>query len=381
MKKVWIAIAALVAVLAAALLFMGLFAPKEKQESGDAESLYAYHYEKADGGLTLIITGHFPAGYRWGVVHGGSGVEIVPQKQSAKQASFLLKPVSAGEETLFFDLQRDAEGLTERIYEIEVTALVSTGNEISILKNTHRELDGIAQGEDEGIRYRVAPLGDGSLQVVLQTDGTSRWDMIVDGSSVSAVVETVESGIYTVQVSYEELGQSTVWLCERDSDRAVQLYVSADLLKNVTLADHQVTSGRPENNKGEGLSDAAVFRRVYGSIQLPEAAFGRSESLAKWDGADGRFEVGCVEFSLSGRYWQLYLSDEMSWEAFLDQANEVSSQIVTLSAGKVYLSQMESEARAIWSNDGRSYLLTGRDASADDLKAVLAPIMTAVQNG
>ena len=381
MKKVWIAIAAMIAVLTAALLIMNFVLPKATMESGDEDSLYQYSYEASKKGLTVHITGEHEQDCIWVAETKDETIHITEKKQKPAQADFLIEPAEEGEATAVFSLQKETDGLVERFYEITVQLYVNDEKEVQITSNYHRELTGLTGQDGNGFSYRVSPQADGTVLAAVTDQNNGDWLAEVDGSAVSVTKEENEQ-TQLFLISYENLGQSTVYLCNEATGKAVELYLTTDNLARVRLVRDQITDHRYAQQGA-----ASEFERFFGEAILPEEAVCNETSVTQWlSRADQvtKYAVGCKQFTFEGKDWTLYLSDAAKPEDFTASCAGSNLGQRGVSAGSISGSAyvFEGGGASSWENgNGRSYMLRSENITLEELVSVTEKVMKAADNG
>lgn len=381
MKKVLITIAAMIAVLTAALLIMNFVLPKAAMESGDEDSLYQYSYEASKKGLTVHITGEHAQDCIWVAEAKDETIHITEKKQKPAQADFLIEPAEEGEATAVFSLQKETDGLVERFYEITVQLYVNDEKEVQITSNYHRELTGLTGQDGDGFSYRVSAQADGTIFAAVTDQNGGEWLAEVDGGAVSVTKEESEQTQFFL-ISYENLGQSTVYLCNEATGKAVELYLTTDNLARVRLVRDQITDHRYAQQGA-----ASEFKRFFGEAILPEEAVCNETSVTEWlSRADQvtKYAVGCKQFTFEGKDWTLYLSDAAKPEDFtascvgsnLGQSGVSAGSI----SGNAYV--FEGGGASSWENgNGRSYMLRSGNTTLEELVSVTEKVMKAADNG
>lgn len=373
MKKVWIAIAGTVAVLAVVLLIISLASPKTVMESGDEDSSYQYAYEKTKEGLLIHITGDFPASSRWICTDSSEVAAVSEKKQNAKKADFLIAPTGVGGGSVRFSLQSDADALTEQLYQITVEFVVAIDGEISVLRNYHSEAGGAAGETGDGFSYRVAPQADGTLAVLLESAEESEWDVEVDGESVFVSFGEWNEGKCLYSIEYQSLGQSTVYLCRRESTQAVKLYVTTDLDEQVQLVESAIV----HHAYTEHTTQSELFDGLFGTISLPADAKNTESAIEEWlSRVDNvtRLRAGCIRFSLDGIDWLLYVSRQGSTDDFIAgcAANNLEQRTVSVNDVSADAYSYEGGGAAAWTDtEGRHYMLKGENVTMEELSAAV----------
>lgn len=373
MKKVWIAIAGTVAVLAAVLLIISLASPKTVIESGDEDSSYQYAYEKTKEGLLIHITGDFPVSFRWICTDSSEVVAVSEKQQNAKKADFLIAPTGVGGGSARFSLQSDVDALTEQLYQITVEFVVAIDGEISVLRNYHSEAGETAGEIGDGFSYRAAPQADGTLAVLLESAEEREWDVEVDGESVFVSFDDWNEGKCLYSIKYQSLGQSTVYLCRGGSTQAVKLYVTTNLDKQVRLVESAIV----EHIYTEHATQSELFDGLFGTIMLPVDAKNTESAIEEWlSRVDNvtRLRIGRIRFSLDGIDWLLYVSRQGSTNDLIAgcAANHLEQRTLSVNDVSADAYSYEGGGAAAWTDaEGRHYMLKGENVTMEELAAAV----------
>ena len=383
MKKVWIAIAGTVAALAVVLLIIGLASPKKITESGDEGSSYQYRYEKTKEGLLIHITGDFPDSSRWVCADSSGAVAVSEKKQNVKKADFLIAPTGVGGGSVRFSLQREADALAEQLYQITVELVVSIDAEISVLRNYHSEGSEMAAETGDAISYQAAPQSDGTLAVLLDSPAETEWDIEVDGESVVVFRDDSAEEERLYRIVYRSLGQSTVYLCRRESTQAVRLYVTTDLNEQVRLVESAIV----DHVYTEHSTYAELFDGLFGTISLPSDAKNAERTIEEWvSRADNvtRLRTGCIRFSLGGLDWTLYISRQGSTDDFIADfaGNNLEQRTISVNDISTDAYLYEGGGAAVWTDpEGRHYMLRGETVTMEQLAAAVEEMIGVIAVG
>lgn len=240
-KEVKIAIIA-IAVLLVLLIAVSALTPKQKIESLDSDSLYAYSYEMEKSGLIITIKGDFPKGSRWECSAEGSSIEVAPKgKGSSKQQRFIIKPAGNGTDKAVFTLLGGEDGETF-LYEIASEVYSANGESIVLLGNYHREA-AEAYGEEIGeAAVSIQAQADGSLKVYIRGGNAVNWetDYELDCVDVFWESENYEEAEKVLTINYRSLGQGPVVIFDPNAEMGVRMMVMTDLLGNVQLDRYEV---------------------------------------------------------------------------------------------------------------------------------------------
>ena len=369
MKKVWIAIAGVIAALAAVLLVISLASPKETIESGDEDSSYPYSYEKTKDGLLIHVTGEFPEDSRWSIAGSSGTVTASEKKQNAKKADFLITPIGVGSGSVRLGLERDADGLSEQIYQITVELAVATDHEISVLRNYHSSTGVLAGKTDDDFSYRVASQSDGTIAVLLECAQEAEWSIEQDGEAVDVSYHNLFDGKYRFDIRYRSLGQSTLYLCRSGSTQAFTLHVTTTLDEQVQF----ISSAIVEHVYTEHMTQTELFDGFFGTFTLPSDAGKETRSMEEWvSRADNvtRLRVGCIRFSRDGADWALYLAKEGSTDDFVAGCAKISLEQSTLSVNEISVNNYlyEGGGAAAWTDaQGRRCMLKAENVTMEQL--------------
>lgn len=369
MKKVWIAIAGVIAALAIVLLIISLASPKETIESGDEDSSYQYSYEKTKDGLLIHITGEFPEASRWSIGGSSGTVTASEKKQNAKKADFLITPIGVGSGSVRFSLERDADGLSEQLYQITVELAVAADHQISVLRNYHSATGVLAGQTGDDFSYRVASQSDGTIAVLLECAQETEWSIEQDGEAVDVSYHDLFDGRYRFDIRYRSLGQSTLYLCRSGSTQAFALRVTTTLDEQVQFISSEIV----EHVYTEHMTQTELFDGFFGTFALPSDTGKETRSMEEWvSRADNvtRLRVGCVRFSRDGADWALYLAKEGSTDDFVAGCAKNNLEQSTVSVGDISVSSYlyEGGGAAAWTDaQGRHCMLKAENVTMEQL--------------
>lgn len=376
MKRIWIALAGLAAVLAVFLVVMGLASPAKHIKSSDEESLYPYEYELTAKGLEVHISGRFPEEYHWAAVSESAEIRAAEKRQTDRKAVFLLTADGSAQGTVRFNLQKESGGLTGQSYEIVLSLLASPQGELRVLSNSHREITGLGEGSGEGFTYQAADQTDGTVTVLLHAEESMEWVPEIEGTSVRVSLDTAAGAENdcVARIEYAQLGQSWVRLCAGETGQAVELYVSTDLEERVNLIRHEVISYTAAQQSVLEQYEAE-FASVYGTVALPGDALGVERAIVDWE--DGE-SVGYLGFLLSGCRWEMYLLSELPADWCKAPGKAVET---TIGETPVRIGAWGAGSSAVWLMDENICLLRCDEADSETLHTVAEQVITAVQHG
>lgn len=259
MKKLFIALIAIILVLVIALVAFKVTTPTTTIDSQDPDSLYAYSYVEDKKGLIIKIGGDFPEGTVWKTTSMQSKVEITDKKaKKGEGVSFLMAPKAIGADRVLFSLM-GGENAADFVYEISCDLFVDTDGSINVMTNSHREAVEAKTVDTSVVNIKAVSLADGSVKVYLKGENCLGW--MLENAATDCVEAVWESEDYqnferVLSISYLNLGQGIIYLNDLETDEAVQINVSTNLLKNVTIEDcFVITNEAPEGVTVEELAN------------------------------------------------------------------------------------------------------------------------------
>ena len=385
MKKVWTIILIALLAIALAVLILVRFLPAESYESVDMDSPYPCTVQETKKGLEVTVTGKFPAECKWtGEILSGYAADITELKQTDRKASFLITPVSWGSASAVLSLEKTANGIPERVYELDFDVSVGSDRSLSLLGADCREPESIS-GETEHYYYRAASASDGSLDLYIGGSSVYEWMLQVDGDCAAGQEPeiTEETGDFArFRLVYLKPGTGTVRLCSTTADEAVEIEIEADAEGRLHPGAHQAVPY--QYTKPDAAAEcAAAYAQLLGAPALPREAELLSANAMLWiSRADPArcLDVGCLEFEMDGMTWLLYGSDTATAaDLFVDRSAEaLSQQTVRTDDGKTAIVYDHADgAFAGWkSAAGRSWLLEAEDgAGAEDVVSAVEKLL------
>lgn len=238
MKKVYIAIIALILVLVIALLAFKLTTPKVNIESMDADSRYAYSYVEDKKGLSITIEGELSDGSYWQpfVTSGRVDVTAKNNGKKAKASTFIIQPKSVGSDRVCFNLM-DSEGASS--YEIYCELFVDSDNSIAVMSNYHREVEGIKTLESSTVSVKAVANTDGSVRIFFKGEGCTDWSLDYQHQYVNAYWESenFEESERVLLITYKDYGFEQVKIIDEETDEYVLFNIYTDLHRNVVIDD------------------------------------------------------------------------------------------------------------------------------------------------
>lgn len=390
MKKIRIALAVVIALLAAGLLTLYLLS-RQHIASGDTTSLYPYYYTYNRAGELLVhITGEFGTA-RWQAEADTEAVTVTEKKQTAQKAVFVLHPAASGAARVTLTLREGEDGLAAYRLHISLQVLPTMdGHQFLISGSSHEEPPAPLAGEGEGFTYRVDRLEDGRLLVEIDDTLGQPWAAAAVGENSPAEAarlepqqtETAARSRFVLQG--RGAGQATVWLTRAEAEAApaaaLGIRVAVSAQGEVEPIDCRV-SVDAVYEVTDTINTVPDFETSYSGLRLPdtvsETGRGTARMISAQDGVTS-LPVGYVSFTWYEKPCRLLVSAAMAGEDVVGDTPVVTAELQTDSF-RVVVCGGERPA-ALWRYGGEVYALTIEGGSTEELTELsleLAEAMTA----
>lgn len=381
MKKTCLTLAMVAVALTCMLLAIYFLAPGEKIDSGDGTSPYPYSYEIRGEKVKVIITGEFPEGCKWISETADDVLTVKAGRQTAKKATFTLKPQRAGNTSVSFILHQPGD-LPDLRFKILSSFLVTDKLDVFVTGSSHQELQGLVGAEAETFSYRIAALSAEEQLVRIYHDPAQTWTYeqvgdklaVNNGSSVGGAMMRAEDGTYSdLSIVRSKTGVGTLYLSS-DAGENVELKYNVGS-GAISLTEHRIMG----ENDVRAEADTA-YEDSYGEeSQVIGFVLGESDGkVMRWLSRDDNlttFNVGVSEYELSDN-WTVCIS-RLADEADFAGHEEPVLQ-VTEGEASANLYAGDFGVRSVWRAGGKTYLLESADASQETAEILTRELMRAL---
>ena len=322
MKKTFWIIGAVLAVLVIALVVILILGGKQYTPASDPECRFDYSYCTEENALLVKIEGEFDEGCVWtagGFREGILKVEKTGEKKDS--AVFRIEPVGIGASPISFTLGKEAGTLTDRRYEILISASVDSENKVSAAGSKYWEYEPLAvSGEGTAHPYTLAGAGNGAAALLIGNSGESGWRAAGEAKSYVSV-ETLpgEDGEAVYRIAGIGSGEGTLVFFNEKAGEKLTLSVRASADGTVKILSHAMSAYNAEE---ESLDEnERGVREMTGLTGIPAGV----EELS-WDCGDVDYGegdgtkvalLGLMSYVYDGKAFVLNAFSGMTEEDFL----------------------------------------------------------------
>lgn len=380
MKKLFLYLGIVVAVLVSLLAVILLFFRGKKIKSADTEALYSVTYTVTEGTMKASIRGKFPKGCAWSVEKASALTTVEAGRQTGRRAEFVFTAQESGVEEVTFVLAGTGE-VPDRRYELHSRFLVTGKLSFVVERSTHTELPEPVGEDAETYSYRVTAVNDTTFFVRVTHDPAQVWRCTKAAGTVTpegltdalGTMARASDGTHSdVTVVGEKTGASTLYL-ENDAGDTVELQFSTGSTGVTSLIGYRILS-----ESAVRVTENTDYQKTYGEIaaqlrSLPEAS-GRVERWLSRDDNLTTFSVGVSEYELNNTAWTMCIAAIADETDFAGHDTPKSS--VTVNGVTAHIFAGDYGVRSVWRVDGNTYLLESAYAAQETAEALTQSLLT-----